>query len=87
MATSKDIGASDWKKNKANYWALSPISFLERTNKIWPEKIAWIHGSKSNTYKELRSRCLNIANGLKIKGIKKGDTVAALLPNVPAMIE
>ena len=87
MATSKDIGASDWKKNKANYWALTPISFLERTNKIWPEKIAWIHGSKNNTYKELRSRCLNIANGLKIKGIKKGDTVAALLPNVPAMIE
>ena len=87
MATSTDISASDWKKNKANYWALTPISFLERTNKIWPEKIAWIHGSKSNTYKELRSRCLNIANGLKIKGIKKGDTVAALLPNVPAMIE
>jgi len=87
MTISTDISASDWKKNKANYWALTPISFLERTNKIWPEKIAWIHGSKSNTYKELRSRCLNIANGLKIKGIKKGDTVAALLPNVPAMIE
>ena len=87
MTTSTDISASDWKKNKANYWALTPISFLERTNKIWPEKIAWIHGSKSNTYKELRSRCLNIANGLKIKGIRKGDTVAALLPNVPAMIE
>ena len=50
MATSKDIGASDWKKNKANYWALTPISFLQRTNKIWPEKIAWIHGSKNNTY-------------------------------------
>ena len=87
MTISTDISASDWKKNKANYWALTPISFLERTNKIWPEKIAWIHGSKSNTYKELRSRCLNIANGLKIKGIKKGDTVAVLLPNVPAMIE
>ena len=87
MTTSTDISASVWKKNKANYWALTPISFLERTNKIWPEKIAWIHGSKSSTYKELRSRCLNIANGLKIKGIKKGDTVAALLPNVPAMIE
>ena len=87
MTASTDISASYWKKNKANYWALTPISFLERTNKIWPEKIAWIHGSKSNTYKELRSRCLNIANGLKIKGIKKGDTVAALLPNVPAMIE
>ena len=36
MTTSTDISASDWKKNKANYWALTPISFLERTNKIWP---------------------------------------------------
>ena len=78
---------SNLKKNKANYWALTPISFLERTNKIWPERTAWIHGSKSNTYKELYTRCLKIAKGLKFKGIKKGDTVAALLPNVPAMIE
>tara|TARA_B110000003_G_scaffold162370_1_gene162385 strand:- start:1413 stop:3038 length:1626 start_codon:yes stop_codon:yes gene_type:complete len=78
---------SNLKKNKANYWALTPISFIERTNKIWPERIAWIHGSKSNTYKELHSRCIKIAKGLKFKGIKKGDTVAALLPNVPAMIE
>ena len=78
---------SNLQKNKANYWALTPISFLERTNKIWPERTAWIHGSKSNTYKELHTRCLKIAKGLKFKGIKKGDTVAALLPNVPAMIE
>ena len=78
---------SNLQKNKANYWALTPISFLERTNKIWPERTAWIHGSKSNTYKELYKRCLKIAKGLKFKGIKKGDTVAALLPNVPAMIE
>ncbi len=78
---------SNLQKNKANYWALTPISFLERTNKIWPEKTAWIHGSKSNTYKELHTRCIKIAKGLKFKGIKKGDTVAALLPNVPAMIE
>ena len=78
---------SNLQKNKANYWALTPISFLERTNKIWPERTAWIHGSRSNTYKELHTRCLKIAKGLKFKGIKKGDTVAALLPNVPAMIE
>ena len=87
MTTPSDIDTSSWKKNKANHWALTPISFLERTNQIWPEKTAWIHGSKSNTYKELRTRCLKIARGLIIKGIKKGDTVAAILPNVPAMIE
>lgn len=87
MTTAPDIDTSSWKKNKANHWALTPISFLERANQIWPEKTAWCHGSKSNTYRELHTRCVKIANGLKIKGIKKGDTVAALLPNVPAMIE
>ena len=38
-------------KNKSNYWALTPISFLLRTANIWPEKTAWIHGSKKNNYK------------------------------------
>ena len=78
---------SNLEKNKANYWALTPISFLVRTANIWPEKTAWIHGSKKNTYEELHTRCLKISNGLKLKGIKKGDTIAAILPNVPAMIE
>ena len=75
MNTESEISTSDWKKNKANYWALTPISFLERTNKIWPERIAWIHGSKSNTYKELHSRCLKIANGLKNIGSSYNTTI------------
>ena len=74
-------------KNKSNYWALTPISFLLRTANIWPEKTAWIHGSKKNNYKQLLSRCKKIASGLRKKGLKKDDTVAVLLPNVPAMIE
>ena len=75
------------EKNKANYWALTPISFLQRTKNIWPEKTAWIHGSKTSTYEELYERCIKISSGLKLQGIQKGDTVATLLPNVPAMIE
>ena len=74
-------------KNKSNYWALTPISFLLRTANIWPEKTAWVHGSKKNNYKQLLSRCKRIASGLKKRGLKKQDTVAVLLPNVPAMIE
>ena len=52
-------------KNKSNYWALTPISFLLRTANIWPEKTAWVHGSKKNNYKQLLSRCKRIASGLK----------------------
>ena len=58
-----------------------------RTANIWPEKTAWVHGSQKATIKELLSRCIKISDGLRLKGIKKGDTIAAILPNVPAMIE
>jgi fatty-acyl-CoA synthase len=75
------------EKNDANYTALTPISFLLRTANIWPERTAWVHGAQKATYKELLSRCIKISDGLRLKGIKKGDTIAAILPNVPAMIE
>ena len=87
MNTSKNIMEKDLKPNQANYFPLSPISFLTRTANIWPDRIAWIHGKKKNTYKQLLEKCTLIASGLRRKGISKGDTVAALLPNVPAMIE
>tara|TARA_B110000196_G_scaffold254733_1_gene224592 strand:+ start:157 stop:1797 length:1641 start_codon:yes stop_codon:yes gene_type:complete len=83
--TKKEI--QNLVKNDANYTALTPISFLLRTANIWPERTAWVHGSKRNTYKELLLRCIKISDGLKLKGINKGDTIAAILPNVPAMIE
>jgi len=87
MGTNKNQISKELKKNRVNFWALTPISFLMRTANIWPEKIAWIHGGKQNTYKQLLSRCLKIADSLRKKGLKKGDTVSVILPNVPAMIE
>ena len=87
MISPKNIKSKNLEKNTANYWALTPISFLLRSANIWPERIAWIHGSKKNTYKQLLSQCIKIASGLRKKGLKKNDTVAVLLPNVPAMIE
>ena len=87
MNFSKNIMEKGLKPNQANYFPLSPISFLTRTANIWPERTAWIHGKKKNTYKQLLEKCTLIASGLRRKGISQGDTVAALLPNVPAMIE
>ena len=87
MTSPKNIRSKNLEKNPANYWALTPISFLLRSANIWPERIAWIHGSKKNSYRQLLSRCIKIASGLRKKGLKKNDTVAVLLPNVPAMIE
>ena len=87
MDINKNIMEKNLEKNEANYAPLSPISFLTRSANIWPDKIAWIHGNKNNTYKQLLDRCSSIASGLVKTGISKGDTVSAILPNVPAMIE
>ena len=87
MDINKNIMEKNLEKNEANYAPLSPISFLIRSANIWPDKIAWVHGNKNNTYKQLLDRCSSIASGLVKTGISKGDTVSAILPNVPAMIE
>ena len=87
MSINKNIMENNLKKNEANYAPLSPISFLIRSANIWPDKIAWVHGNKNNTYKQLLEKCSSIASGLVKIGISKGDTVSAILPNVPAMIE
>ena len=73
MNTSKNIMEKDLKPNQANYFPLSPISFLTRTANIWPDRIAWIHGKKKNTYKQLLEKCTLIASGLSRKGISKGE--------------
>ena len=53
MDINKNIMEKNLEKNEANYAPLSPISFLIRSANIWPDKIAWVHGNKNNTYKQL----------------------------------
>lgn len=74
-------------KNPANYQSLTPLSFLERSARVFPNKIAIIHGNHTYSYKEFydRSRCLGDA--LSKRGIGIGDTVAVMSPNTPAMLE
>jgi fatty-acyl-CoA synthase len=74
-------------KNPANYAPLTPISFLERTADVFPDRIAWIHGDARASYAELRARCRRLASALAGRGVEPGDTVAVMLPNTPAMLE
>ena len=71
MTSFKKTKSINLEKNPANFWALTPISFLLRSANIWPERIAWIHGNKKNNYKQLLSRCTKISSGLRKKGLKK----------------
>ncbi len=74
-------------KNRANYVPLSPVQFLERSAFIWPDKIAVRHGALVYAYREFEARCRRLASALASQGIGRGDTVAAMAPNVPALLE
>jgi fatty-acyl-CoA synthase len=79
-----DVGLD---KNAANYTPLTPLSLLARTAHIYPARTAVIHGDWQLTWREVYARCRRLASALSRRGIGAGDTVAAMLPNVPAMYE
>jgi fatty-acyl-CoA synthase len=77
----------DLDKNPANFAQLSPISFLQRTAAIWPERVALIHGPIRRNWAEVAIRCRRLASALLKKGYGKGDTIAFLGANTPETFE
>ena len=75
------------EKNKANFTALSPIFFLERTASIFPNYTSIISENKQFTWKNTFDRCKLFASSLQKKNIKKGDTISIIAPNSSAMYE
>jgi fatty-acyl-CoA synthase len=85
-----DMGSifdQDLPRNPANFAPLSPLSFLERSAEVYPDRLAVVHGSLRRTWSELYARCRQLASTLARHGIAKGDTVAVMLPNTPPMVE
>ena len=78
---------ADLPKTSANYAAQSPLAFIERTAEVYPEKLAVVHGSLHRSWLETFTRCRQLASALEKHGIRKGDTVAVMLPNTPPMVE
>jgi fatty-acyl-CoA synthase len=74
-------------RNPANFVALSPLSFLERTARVYPQRLALVHGALRQTWAVTFERCRRLASALQRRGIGLGDTVAAMLPNTPPMYE
>ncbi len=74
-------------KNQANYVALSPLSFLNRAERLHGARTAIIYGDLRRNWAELCDRIRAVASGLKAKGIGKGDTVTVLSPNTPELFE
>ncbi|MBZ2167516.1 acyl-CoA synthetase [Marinobacter sp. F4216] len=85
----KDVSQFDegLDKNEANHVPLSPLSFIRRAAAVYSDRTAVISGDTQFTWQQTYARCCQLASVLKSFDIARGDTVAALLPNVPAMYE
>ena len=75
------------RKRAANFVPLSPVSFLKRAADFFGDRTAVIHGARRFTYREFYARARRLAHALTKAGIKRGDTVAILAANMPAMLE
>jgi fatty-acyl-CoA synthase len=87
MANVKGIYEDGLDKNAANYEPLTPLTFLERSASVYPERTAVIHGSRRYTWAQTCARARRLGSALAARGIGKGDTVAAMLNNTPEMYE
>ncbi|MBL8445572.1 MAG: acyl-CoA synthetase [Zoogloeaceae bacterium] len=74
-------------KNAANYTPLTPLTFIERSAFIYPDRVAVIHGERRLTWKQTYDRCRRLGSALRQLGVGKGDTVAVVLNNTPEMFE
>jgi fatty-acyl-CoA synthase len=77
----------DLDRNPANFQPLTPLTFLERAAAVFPEHTAIIHGKRRINYRDFYARSRRLASALAKRGIKRGDTVAVVLANSPAMLE
>jgi len=81
----------DLPRTEANYASLTPLSFIERTAQVYPDRLAIVHGRGDQvlrrTWAQTYARCRQLASALSRAGIGKNDTVAVMLPNTPPMVE
>ncbi len=74
-------------KTAANFAALTPLTFIERAASVYPARLAVVHGEVRRTWADTYARTRRLASALAARGIGIGDTVAAMLPNTPEMVE
>ena len=74
-------------KTLANFVPLSPVSFVERSAEVFGDLCAVIHGRRRYSWRQTRDRSARLAAALAAAGVGHGDTVSAMLPNTPEMVE
>ncbi|MCB1777493.1 MAG: AMP-binding protein, partial [Candidatus Competibacteraceae bacterium] len=86
-ASAHNIYEMSLDPNPANYVPLTPLTFIERAASVYPQRTAVVHGTVRRSWAEMYARCRQLASALQQRGIGLGDTVAAMLPNIPEMFE
>ena len=66
---------TDLDRNPANFTALTPLGFLDRTAAVYPDRLAVVHGERRYSWREAAERCRRLGSALTRRGIGKGDTV------------
>jgi len=79
--------STDLDRNPANYTPLSPLTFIERAASVYPDRCALVYDDVRRSWSETYRRCRRFAAALRNHGTGPDDTVALMLPNVPAMYE
>jgi fatty-acyl-CoA synthase len=77
----------DLPKTAANFAALSPLSFIERTAEVYPDALAVVHGGVRHTWAQTFARCRKLASALRQIGVARNSTVSVMLANTPEMVE
>ncbi|MDF3943351.1 acyl-CoA synthetase, partial [Achromobacter denitrificans] len=74
-------------RREANYTALTPVDFIARAAEVYGQRLAVVHGKVRRNWAQTYERAQRLAGALAQAGIRRGDTVAVMLPNIPSMVE
>ena len=72
--------------SEVSFTALTPLAFLRRSADVFPDKTAIVHGERRLTYREFGAEATRLARALQVSGVRPGDRVAYLCPNIPQML-
>ncbi|MFY3860621.1 acyl-CoA synthetase [Achromobacter xylosoxidans] len=87
MTASPSASDDTLPRNAANHQPLTPLGFLAWAAAVYPERAALLHGDRSQSWRATYDRCRQMAAALAAWGVRRGDVVAVLAPNTPALYE